>query len=71
VTAAMKKLWPLVLVWNLVLLLVGAYVWSWVRDRYSGRGPIPYSAAGIYNPCGVRPPVRRTLNRATFPAPTY
>jgi hypothetical protein len=50
VTAAMRKLWPLVLVWNLVLLLVGVYVWSWVRDRYSGRGPIPYSAEQMNPP---------------------
>ena len=62
----MRKLWPLVLVWNLVLLLVGAYVWSWVRDRYSGRGPIPYSAAGIlHNPLRrLVHPVRRTLEQS-------
>jgi SAM-dependent methyltransferase len=64
--AAMRKLRSFLFVWNLVLLLVGAYVWSWVRDRYSGRGPIPYSAAGtLRNP--LRPlihPVRRTLERS-------
>ena len=62
----MRKLWPFLFVWNLVLLLVGAYVWSWVRDRYSGRGPIPYSAAGIlHNPLRrLVHPVRRTLEQS-------
>jgi len=62
----MKKLWALVFGWNLVLLLVGVYVWSWVRDRYSGRGPIPYSAAGIlHNPLRrLVHPVRRTLEQS-------
>ena len=62
----MRKLWPLVLVWNILLVLVGAYVWSWVRDRYSGRGPIPYSAAGILHNTlrGLVHPVRRTLEQS-------
>lgn len=62
----MKKLCSLLFVWNLILLLVGAYMWSWVRDRYSGRGPISYSAAGIlHNPLrGLVHPVRRTLEQS-------
>ena len=67
----MRKLWPLVLVWNLAVLLVGVYVWFWVRDRYSGRGPMPYALAAfsLHNP--LRPlihPARRTLERAHIEA---
>jgi ubiquinone/menaquinone biosynthesis C-methylase UbiE len=63
----MRKLWSLVIGWHLVLLLAGAYVWMWVRDRYSGRGPMPYALAAfsLHNP--LRPlihPVRRTLERS-------
>lgn len=63
----MRKLWALVIGWHMVLLLVGAYVWVWVRDRYSGRGPMPYALAAVslHNP--LRPlvhPVRRTLEHS-------
>jgi SAM-dependent methyltransferase len=62
----MRKLRALLLVWNLVLLLVGAYVWIWLRERYERGGPIPFSQAGTLR-SPLRPllhPVRRTLERS-------
>ena len=50
----------------LVAPLIGAYVVTWVRERNSRRGPMPYSQSRIlHNPLRrLVHPVRRTLERS-------